>query len=188
MGEQKSLDFKFGLFMFAAIAVGLLLSSAVSFVNGANTTQVSSSAEVGETISVTINSTTITWTGLTAGTSNNVSATTGGNPLNVTIHAETNVATNVSVNGSNLITGGNTLAVGNLTYANASTAIKSELGAAFASGYVGALGDKPYANFVNIADPATDAQVDILWFVSVPVGQPQGTYAGTLYVKIANAV
>lgn len=141
--------------------------------------EVSSSAEVGEVISIALNSSAVGWTGLVPGSSTDVIATSGGAPLQVSIYAETNVATDIQVNGSNLNSGGDVLGVGNVSFSNSTTGLVA-LSSGFSSG--------GFANYINIPDPTTTITRPINWFITIPAGTPQGTYLGTLYVKVLKNV
>ena len=141
--------------------------------------EVSSSAEVGEVISIALNGSAVGWTGLVPGSSTDVIATTGGAPLEVTIYAETNVATDLQVNGSDLISGGDTLNVANVSFSNATTGLVA-LTSGFSSG--------GFEDYIDIPDPTGTITRPINWFITIPAGTPQGTYLGTLYVKVLKHV
>ncbi len=135
-------------------------------------------------IDVTISGTSIEFGAVSPNTAN--SSATAGFPLVVTIHEATNVATDLSVNGSDLNSGGgDTLAVNNVTYCNESSGWKTELNATFSSGSDEA--HAAYSNWVDIPDPAGDITRDIYWFVSVPAGQAKADYAGKIYVRVSEA-
>lgn len=140
--------------------------------------ELTSSAEVGEVISVALNASAVGWTGLVPGTSTDVAATTGGAPLLLSIYAETNVATDLEVNGSDLTSSGNILEVANVSYSNATTGLVA-LTSGFSSG--------GFEDWIGIPDPSSTITRDINWFITIPAGIAQGTYTGTLYVKVKAA-
>lgn len=144
----------------------------------AQTSEISGSAEVGEVISIALNSSSIGWTGLVP-TDTNVLASTGGAPLQVSIYQETNVATDIRVNGSNLISGGDVLGVSNMSFSNSTTGLVA-LTSDFSSG--------GFENFIDIPNPSSTVTRNINWFVSIPVDTAQGTYLGALYVRVLKHV
>ena len=116
----------------------------------------------------------------------NASATTCF-PLTVTIGTNTNVKTNLAVNGTTLAGSGSlTLAVNNVTSSNESTGWKTELNATFSYGSDAA--HAAYSNWMQIAIPVGVATTrDIWWFINVPEYQGKSTYNGQLYVRVSAA-
>ncbi len=138
-----------------------------------------------EIIDMTINCSALNLgTGFTPGTANGTRSDT--QQCQVTISSNTNVAVDLSLNGSDLSGAGGVLKVANITVSNNSGAVGScltELSPFFKSGacQIGTLVN--YTNWVNIPKPVSAVYRDVFFFVNVPQNQLKKTYTGTIYVK-----
>lgn len=140
-----------------------------------NTTGATATAIVSETISVTLSGT-LDFGSLNAGTNNNSLVT----PLNISIDTITNVATNISQNGTTFSDGGNTFAINNLRYSNASAAP----GLANSTTMAATFPLPPFTNWVNITKPSSNTYRDTYYWLSIPNGQVAGTYQASIYVNV----
>lgn len=140
-------------------------------------------------IDVTINCTIVGWGTLNPGVVNQTP--TGAlnpqacYPLNVTINRNTNVVTDLFVNGSNMLKGGDVLGVKNTTYSNLSNLTGTPAGKWTQLNATLTAGDPIHTNWWCIDPPHGEAiQRDVFFMLSVPGYQPKGTYSGTAYVSV----
>jgi hypothetical protein len=149
------------------------------------------STGVAEVIDFSINCSTLNL-GVFQSNSANASAL---QQCNATIYTDTNVATNVSINGSDFYNSSlaTNLTVANVTYSNTTSSVsscKTQLAyPTFFSGYCLKWGaNRNYGDWVNIPAPtATAYAADITFFVSIPSYKSKAIYNGLVYVKVTKA-
>lgn len=130
---------------------------------------------VAESIDVTLTGTTILFGTVDPG--NSQIATSG--PLNVTVESNTNVNTNLSINGTEFDNAGTKLGEGNFTFRNSTTGSWTTL--------AGTYGDGSYSDWQTITAPAggpAATKRTAYLNVTIPSGQVAGTYTGQIYVLI----
>jgi|Deesub1362B_J571_1020462.scaffolds.fasta_scaffold02516_2 uncharacterized membrane protein len=105
-------------------------------------------------------------------------------PLVVIIENTTNVETNLTIKGTDMVHNTDpsyAIAVGNITYSNQSDGAKTQLDYNY-------LSPPPYPDWANIPPPGSeDINRSIYLWISVPPGQPAGVYNSTITVKVEKA-
>lgn len=124
-----------------------------------------------DTIDVTLSNVPVNFGDVSQGSSNQ-SATL---PLNVTIQSTTNVNVNLTLNGSDFTTGIYSFGVGNLSYSNSSSGVKTSMTASFSLPL--------YADLVNITKQATTNRSIYFW-ISIPNVQTAGVYSSNINVRV----
>jgi len=124
-----------------------------------------------ETIDVTLSNSPVEFGNITAGILYKPSIS----PLNVTIQSSTNVNVNLTLNGSDFVYGIYGFTVGNLTYSNSSTGVKTAMNSSFPL--------PMYVNWVNIPRYSTQVRAIYFW-LSIPNGQEPGDYTNDINILV----
>ncbi len=158
-----------------AVLVALLVSvQPVASVD--NATAVSASVGVNVVVDVTLDATTLGF-GSTSPGINDLQPTEY--PLNVTIYGNTNVDTNLSVNGdANFTTGTYNFSIGNLTYSNESGGVHTPMTTSYAQG------TPTHADWQDISDPSSDITREVYALLDIPSGQAGGSYSASVSIKV----
>lgn len=173
-----------------SIIVGIIAVLALFFHPGIaatnNTTATTASVTVSDSISVTLSFSSgsyIDFGSLNSGTNNNTN-----NYLNITIDTTTNVATNLTQNGTAFsCTGGgcsvgvDNIPVSNLRYSNAS----GNPGLVNSTVMTTSFPAPPYANWTNIAKPASNTILQSYYWLSIPSTQAGGNYQSSIYINVS---
>ncbi|GBE17600.1 hypothetical protein BMS3Abin16_00184 [archaeon BMS3Abin16] len=163
----------------SVLAVLFVLFASVQPVVSVDDTQATTaSVTVNEYISVTLAGVPIAFGSLNPGVTDSAATS---NPTTITVDSVTNVATNISLNGS-IFTGPTTFGVGNLSFANDTTSTQTDMTTVFSSGL-------PYSNWVNIPAPgggASETRNAYFW-IDIPSGQTAGGYSSDVFVRVEKA-
>jgi len=173
--KNKNLEIVLGTMLVGfMVVVGTLclVSQPVRAVN--NETSTYCNVTVNYIIDASISNVPVVFDNLDPGTSDN-SPTSGGSPLNVTIHSNTNTGWNLSVKASGDFSGVGTIPIANLEYGNVSGTVETAMTTSYAT---------PFTNWYNQADPSSDVIRSIYFDMTVPSGATAGAYSTTLYINV----
>jgi hypothetical protein len=139
-----------------------------------NETTTFCNVSVNYIIDVSISNVPVIFDSLNPGTSDN-QPTSGGWPVNVTVHSNTNTAWNLSVKASGDFSGPDTLSISNLEFGNTSTNVEEQMDTSYVS---------PFTDWVQQADPSSDVTRSIYFDMTIPSGATAGDYSTTLYINV----
>ena len=162
---------KYIIGLIALVGILTVFSSNLQLVNAADTQAATATADVVDTISVTLSGATISFGSLNSGTSNNA-----GGPLTITIDAITNVATDINQSATGDLSDGvhTNITVDNLTYYSANTVGSAvNMSTSYAS--------PTLAAWENI--PVGGGSKSAYYWLNIPAAQPAGTYTTTISIK-----
>jgi len=165
--------------MVLASSVFVALIAGVSFapvISAADTGQATMSATVAVVIDVEVSPSAVYWASIAKNTTDGAC---DNNPFAITIKSTTTVKTDGQVKATDLTSGSNTIPVGNIKIKNSDNS----------SSYVLTTDYETLTWIDNAAVPGTsDNTINNNLFLSTAANQAAGTYTGTFYVKLIEAV
>lgn len=165
-----------GVFAIALVAVIALITPVPVSSETYNETSTYCNVTVSVVIDASVSNVPVDFGTLNPGVSDQTRA--GNQPVNVTVHANTNTIWKLAVKSSGDFTGAGTLAIANLDYGNVSGTIAIDMTTTYAS---------PFSDWTNQADPSADTIRSMYLDITIPSGQTAGTYSTTLYLNVTQA-
>lgn len=139
-----------------------------------NETTTFCNVSVNYIIDASISNVPVLFDNLNPGTSDN-QPSSGGWPVIVTVHSNTNTAWNLSIKAFGDFSGPGTIPISNLEFGNSSTNVEQPMTTSYVS---------PFSDWIAQPDPSSDTTRSIYFDMTVPEGTTAGDYSTTLYINV----
>lgn len=139
-----------------------------------NETTTFCNVSVNYIIDASISNVPIMFDSLNPGTADN-QPSSGGWPVVVTVHSNTNTAWNLSVKASGDFSGPSTIPISNLEFGNTSTNVEEPMTTSYSS---------PFSDWVAQPDPSSDETRSIYFDMTIPAGTSAGDYSTMLFINV----